>query len=198
MQETTLPSWSARLPVYRPPGSAWDDLLSLVAHHYRLHAQAVDFIGPFNSKQRGSGGAYVPPTRDQLKLVIRQGKINDFTYQAFVSSLIRFCEKTKGTRALPTPHPSTIHSIQLAPPTFELQHSGPGVTALKVMGISDPIFIKGAGQPERTKFVILRPRLSKLGTASATNWEVLLFQDAHGYIPEWTDSHLNPRYAGVL
>lgn len=197
--DSYLPRWSVRLDAARPPQEpGFTDLLSLLPHHYRLHSQAVDFLGPYNSRQRGGSGPYLPPTKDDLRAVIRQGAVNDFTYQAFIGSLVRFCEVTKGARALPTPHPSVIHSIQLPRPAFEL-HSGPaGDTMVQLIGIEVPLVVKGLRQPGDVKLVIVRPKLSKLGTPSATNWEVLFFREALGYIPDWVDTALNPRYSGIF
>lgn len=199
MTESTLPRWSVRLDAHRPPEEpGFSDLLPLIAHHYRLHTQAVDFLGPYNSRQRSGPGPYLPPSREQLREVIRQGAVNDFTYQAFISSLIRFCEVTKGTRALPTPHPSVIHSIQLPLPAFELQPGHSGDTIIQLIGLEVPLLVKGLRQAGDVKLIIVRPKLSKLGTASARNWEVLFFRQPLGYIPDWVDTHLNPRYAGIL
>lgn len=197
--ETTLPRWAVRLDAARPPTEpGFHDLIPLVGHHYKLHTQAVEFLGPYNAKQRGPNRAYLAPSRDQLKQVIRQGPVNDFTYSAFIASLERFCEATKGTRALPTPHPSVIHSIQLPLPAFELTHAGAGDTMVKLIGVEVPLLVKGLRSPADVRFIIVRPKLSKLGTASAKEWEVLFFNQAMGYIPDWVDTQLNPRYAGVF
>lgn len=122
--------------------------------------------------------------------------MNDFSYSAFLNSIIRFCESHKGLRALPAPHPSTIHSIQLPLPAFELKTYG-GETAVNIMGAEAPLIVKGLRDPDSVKFIIARPKLSQLGTASAKNWEVLFYRQALGYIPDWTDSSLNPRYSGI-
>lgn len=200
MTETTLPRWTVRINATRPASSpGFSDLIPLVSHHYSLHVQAVEFLGPFNAKQRGPHASfYLAPTRDQLRAAIRQGQVNDFTYTAFIASLERFCLRTKGLRALPTPHPSVIHSIQLPLPAFELTSGGTGDTMVKLVGVEVPLLVKGLRSPGDVKFIIVRPRLSKLGTASAREWEVLFFNQAHGYIPDWADTALNPRYAGIL
>lgn len=196
--ETSLPRWKVRLDASRPASDpGFSDLIPLVAHHYKLHAQAVDFLGPYNAKQRGAK-MYMAPSKEQLKAVIRQGPVNDFTYQAFINSLVRFCEKTKGTRALPTPHPSVIHSIQLPVPAFALTPGQKDGTIVQLMGIEVPLIVHGLRQPDDIKFVIVRPKLSKLGTASAKNWEVLFFHEPHGYLPEWVDTYLNPRFSGIM
>lgn len=199
MDETNLPRWSVRLDAARPPTEpGFSDLIPLVAHHYKLHAQAVEFLGPYNAKQRGSKIPYMPPSKEQLRSAIRQGSVNDFTYQAFLNSLVRFCETTKGSRALPTPHPSVIHSIQLPVPAFQCTAGSAGDTMIHLIGVEVPLVVKGLRQPDDIRFIIVRPKLSKLGTASAKNWEVLFFREARGYIPEWVDTNLNPRYSGIF
>lgn len=198
--ETDLPKWSLRLEVFRPadePG--FTDIASFLPHHYRLHQEAVDFLGPYNAKQRAVvNGTYVAPSRDQLKRAVRQGRVNDFTYQAFINSLEKFCYQTQGKKALPTPHPSVIHSIQLPLPAFELQQVESGTTIINVIGVKVPFLVKEVKNPSDFKFLILRPKLSKLGTPSIRNWEVMLFKNNLGYIPGWVDTTLNPRWSGIL
>lgn len=197
--ETTLPRWSVRLNATRPSTSpGFSDLIPVLGHHFNLHVQAAEFLGPFNAKQRGATSRpYLPPEKELLKQVIRQGRVNDFSYQAFLSSLIRFCEQHKGHRALPTPHPSVIHSIQLPAPAFVLTQVGSGDTMVEIAGVEAPLVVKGLRQPDEVRFIIARPKLSQLGTASAKEWEVLFWRTNLGYIPEWADSSLNPRYSGI-
>lgn len=194
MNESSLPRWSVRLDAYRPHG--FSDLMPVVAAHYRLHEAAEKFLGPYNARQRSSTFPYHVPDKETLRQLIPQGRVNDVTYFAYLNALIRFCETTKGTRGLPAPHPSTIHSIQLPRPAFELEAVGAGVTMIHIVGVAEPLEVKGLRQPDDVKFIIVRPRLSKLGTASGTNWEVLFFREALGYIPDWADSNLNPRFSG--
>ena len=196
-----LPKWAARLNASRPvdnPG--FTDLLTLLKHHYNLHAQAEAFLGPYNARQRAKGEKflYSAPTNDELKAAIKKGGVNTLTYLAFISSLVKFCEMSKGLRALPTPHPSVVHSIQLPLQAFIITPEKDGVCKVDVAGIETPLFVKGLMHPEQIKFIIVRPKLSKLGTASATNWEILFFRNNFGYIPEWVDSNINPRWAGKL
>lgn len=198
MNEETLPKCSVRLDAHRPAGIfGYTDFLPALKSHYLVHAAAEQFLGPYNAKQRSSSLPYIPPSRDTLRQLIKQGGMNDLSYSALISGLIRFCERHKGLRALPTAHPSTIHSIQLPVGAFTLTTSGSD-TLLHAAGIKDPILVKGLRNKDDVKFVIIRPKLSKLGTASAKNWEVLFFRTAIGYIPEWSDSHLNPRWSGLI
>lgn len=198
MDETNLPRWSVRLDATRPatdPG--FSDLIPLVAHNFKMVAQAAEFLGPYNARQR-SATRYTAPDKETLRQLIRQGGVNDFSYFAFLNSLVRFCETTKGMRALPTPHPSVIHSIQLPQPAFELHSASGGDTMVQIAGTKVPLIVRGLRQPDEVKFIIVRPKLSTLGTASAKNWEVLFFRQALGYIPDWVDSNLNPRFSGIL
>lgn len=196
MTETSLPRWSVRLDAYRPHG--FGDLIPTLNHHYRVHEAAEKFLGPYNARQRSSGLPYQAPDKETLKQLVRQGGMNDFSYQAYLNSIIRFCERTKGTRGLPAPHPSTIHSLQLPRPAFEFESAGAGSTMVSVIGIVEPLKVQGLRQPDEVKFIIVRPKLSRLGTASASNWEILFFREALGYIPDWADSQLNPRYSGTF
>lgn len=196
--ESTLPRWSVRLNAARPAGNpGFSDLLPVVAHHYKLHEKAVEFLGPYNAKQRGMNKTYHAPDRETLRQLVKQGGVNDFSYSAFLNSIVRFCETTKGNRALPTPHPSAIHSIQLPVPAFECTAGQNGDTMIQIAGVETPLVVKGLRQPDEVKFIIVRPKLSQLGTASAKEWEVLFWRTNLGYVPEWTDSQLNPRYSGI-
>ena len=194
-----LPRWATRLNVLRPFAD-YTDLLELVAKHYRVYCDAENYLSPYNARQRGRD-FYTPPQREDLKSMIKQGGVNDFSYSALLSSLIRFCETTKGNYALPTPHPSVIHSIQVPEPAFSLapvmDKKLPYTHQLLLPG-TEPIYLNGVRNPETIRFVIVRPKLSKLGTAAVKEWEALLFTHNHGYIPYWVDSNLNPRWSGKL
>lgn len=196
MIETSLPRWSVRLDAIREHG--FSDLIPLVSAHYRVHEAVEKFLGPYNARQRSSGNPYQAPDKELLKQLIKPGSMNEFSYQAYINAIIRFCESTKGQRGLPAPHPSTIHSIQLPQPAFELAPGQGGSTMVKIIGIAEPVKVTGLRQPDEVKFIIVRPKLSQLGTASAKNWEVLFYKQALGYIPDWADSQLNPRYSGRL
>ena len=194
MIETSLPRWSVRLDAIREHG--FSDLIPIVNQHYRAHEAAEKFLGPYNARQRNSSMPYRAPDKETLQQLIPSNGMNTFSYAAYINSIIRFCEQTKGTRGLPTPHPSTIHSIQLPLPAFELSSAGGGELDVNVIGVRDSIRVKGLRLPDEIKFIIVRPKLSQLGTASAKNWEILFYRQALGYIPDWADSQLNPRYSG--
>lgn len=196
---TELPRWAARHQVVRPVAD-YSDLMEMVARHFHVYAQAEEYLGPYNARQRGRA-FYTAPDREDLRRAIRQGGMNDVSYSALISSLIKFCETTKGNRALPTPHPSSIHSIQVPQPAFEIAPAtikGMMVTHQLILPGVEPIYLNGVRNPDSIKFVIVRPKLSRLGTASAKEWEALLFTTNPGYIPQWTDSNQNPRWSGIL
>lgn len=197
MIDSSLPRCSVRLNASRPALSGFSDLISMIGHHYNLHVQASELLGPYNARQRAQSH-YLPPTKELLRSSIKQGHVNDFTYLAFITSLVRFCEETKGSRALPTPHPSVIHSIQLPSPAFSLQPGGQSNTIVNISGTSIPLVVGPLRKLDEIKFIIVRPKLSKLGTASVSTWEVLFFRSNLGYIPDWCDTMINPRYAGTF
>lgn len=193
-----LPRWNARLNISRQfPNYA--DLMKLVGVHFSVHQELESFLGPYNARQR-SQKIYRAPTRDDLKSAVRQRSMNDISYNALLSATIRFCEQTHGLRALPTPHPSVIHSIQLPQPAFVIDRAPAGCkmgTHQLLVSGAEPIYIQALRASLTPKFVIIRPRLSKLGTPSVKDWEILLFDTNHGYIPNWVDSAINPRFAGI-
>lgn len=196
---TELPRWSVRLNAVRQI-TDYGDLLSIVSHHYRAYASAENFLAPYNARQRAKS-FYTPPSREELKSAVKQGGMNDVSYFAMIGGFIKWCEDTKGNMALPTPHPSTIHSIQIPEPAFEIApvtKKGMMVTHQLSIPSAAPIFLNGVRNPESIKFVIVRPKLSKLGTPSVKDWEALLFTKNHGFIPQWVDSNLNPRWSGIF
>lgn len=197
MTETTLPRWSVRLDAVRPPGVSFADLLPIITAHYRVAEQVDTYLGPYNARQRSSELPYRPPNKETMEQLIKQGGMNHFSYVAMLNGIIKFCEQHKGNRAVPTPHPSTIHSIQLPLPAFELKQAG-DVTEVHITGSDTPLLVKGLRDIDTVKFIIVRPKLSQLGTASVKNWEILFFRTNIGYIPDWADSNLNPRYSGVF
>ncbi len=192
---TELPRWVARVDASREV-TDFSDLLMLVTRHLSMFTSAETYLSPYNARQR-SKSIYSAPSREELRQIVKSCGVNELTYSAFLSSLVRFCEQTKGLRALPLPHPSTLHSIQLPQGTFEIK-TVDGVSELHVIGGTSPVILKGLRNPDSYRFVILRPKLGRSGTPSATRWEALLFTQNYGYIPMWVDSTINPRWAGQL
>jgi hypothetical protein len=192
---TELPRWVARVDATRAV-TDFSDLLLLVTRHLSMFTSAENYLSPYNARQR-SKSFYTSPSREELRQIVKPCGVNEVTYSAFLSALVRFCDQTKGLRALPLPHPSTLHSIQLPQGTFEISTKD-GVSELSVIGGNSPIVLKGLRNPDTYKFVILRPKLARSGTPSAKNWEALLFSQNLGYVPMWVDSTINPRWAGQL
>lgn len=192
-----IPRWSVRLDASRATNN-FSDLISIVNHHFGVHQAMDEFLGPYNAQQRSSKYPYQAPDKEALKGIIQQNGMNDFSYSAYLNSVIKFCEQHKGQRALPAPHPSIIHSIQLPLPAFELEGEQGGETEVHVAGAEEPLRVKGLRDADTVKFIIVRPKLSQLGTASVKNWEVLFYRHPIGYIPDWVDSQLNPRYSGCF
>lgn len=192
--ERTLPKWSVRLDAQSQFG--FNDLFPIMSSCYRAHENIEKFLGPYNARQRNSTLPYQSPDRETLKQLVPQGRMNDFSYIAMINSIIRFCEDTKGQRAIPTPHPSVIHSIQLPDPAFELETLKNNDTMVSILGSDRTYKISGLRNAKSFKFLIIRPKLGQLGTASGKNWEMLFFHEPYGYIPDWCDSSINPRWAG--
>lgn len=193
-----LPRWNVRLNISRQ-FAEYNDLMKIVGVHFAVHQDLESFLGPYNARQR-SQKIYRAPTRDELKLAVRQRSMNDISYNALLNATIRFCEQTHGLRALPTPHPSVIHSIQLPQPAFLIDKAPAGCkigTHQLLISGAEPVYLPNLRNNFVPKFSIIRPRLSKLGTPSVKDWEVLLFDHNYGYIPNWVDSTINPRFAGI-
>lgn len=172
------------------------ELAPLMSEFYSLQVSIEAFIGPWNARQRDTG-TYVAPTLQELREGIPEGRMGRDMHNAVVGALAKFCEATQGMVGVPAPHPSTIHSIQIPLGFFELTQRGSQAT-LRISGIADSIQLSGVRKLPEIKFLILRPKLNNVGTASNKNWEVLLFADDHQYIPHWADSTMNPRYSGCV
>lgn len=195
MNESSLPRWNVRLDAYNKDG--FNSLSSLVYHHFKVYESLEKFLAPYNARQRSSNFPYKPPSKEALEQAVKIGQMNYFSYTNMINNTIRFCEQNKGMKCLPAPHPTTIHSIQLPQPAFEITEADNGDKIISIAGIDEVITVKKLLAPDNFKFIIVRPRLSKLGTPSASNWEVLFFKPAFGYIVDWCDSNVNPRWAGT-
>ena len=192
--EHSIPTWDFRSDINSEHG--FSDLSKMCAAHYRVYESAYNFIGPYNAKQRNSSLPYVPPERSVLVECIQQRSMNDLTYLGLIGSLIRFCESTRGLRGLPAPHPSVISSIQVPDGAFEFSKNG---TFLNMIGSDHRLILRSPFKAVGSiKHIIVRAKLGKLGTPSATNWEVLAFKRSFGYIPDWADTQINPRFVGQL
>ena len=193
-----LPYFDQRLEAFRPDHLDFSDLSGLVNSHYKVAVDIEKYIGPYNARQRNSQFPYAAPTREDINNSIKSGGMNSATFSLYVTNLIKFCEQTKGMRGLPQPHPSTIHSIQAPESTFSLTPKSNGITMIELMGATSPIFVKGLRNVSAYRFLIVKQRIGKLGTASIKKWDVLFFKQPIGYIPHWVDTTLNTKFSGIF
>lgn len=202
-----------RVDVFRPTTS-FSDVLRVVAANYEMYTRAHEFMGPWIAKQNGN--ALLSPSREVIANAIGKPRnvISHGTYSKFVDSLLDFAVKSNGRKALITPNPTTHHSAQFSTGAFNIVKSDKEVILrddknirkksrtlheLNVFGSDAPLFIENLSVDlDKIKFVILRPKLGKLGTASVTRWEALLFTSKIDYLINHTDSDYNPRYSGIL
>lgn len=206
--------WNVKHDVFRTT-TEFTDLLKIVACYYEMYSKAVTFIGPYIAKQ---GTTFFPPDRDQLKAALGKERpaISFRARSAFVESVIRYISATKGKRTLISPNPSSHHSAQFPAGTFSIkrldmslalrddkgprqpERRGP-IYKLELYGAETPVYLESLMiPPEQIQFLILRPKLGKLGTPSTSRWEVLLYKKPMGYLVEHVDSDLNPRWSGIL
>lgn len=219
MSQDTPARWVARLDALRPLDKhSFDDLARIVASYYEMYSRVAAFVGPWNAKQVGTTFPYQPPEREQLRQVLGRPRpwISERAHTALIEATINFCQKSRGLRQLITPNPVTHHSAQFARSAFSARvtsdtmnfYRAPGTRApevvrncweLQLTGAAAPIYLENVPlRPEDVGFIILRPRLGKLGTPNLSRWEVLLFRQPLGYLIEHVDSELNPRYCGTL
>jgi hypothetical protein len=190
--------WFARYDLTRPTGvKTFSDLLPVLRHHFNMHVSLEQFLGPYNARQRASALPYSAPDRELLKMMVKQGGVNFLSYNGMLSATIEFCQKHKGQRALPLPHPSTIHSIQLPKGAFSLTAKQKH-TEILIPGVETPLLFNSLKNVNDVKFVVVRPRVGRAGTPSADRWEILLFKEQISYMPDWADTEMNTRYAGSL
>jgi len=191
-------NWIARYNLERATKNVgFSDLLPLLRNHFNMHVSLEQYLSPYNARQRSSGLPYCAPEKEALKQIVKPCGVNFITYNAMLTAVIDFCEKHKGLRALPLPHPSTIHSIQLPLNTFELKSTDTH-TELSIAGVQEPLIFQKIRNSKDVKFLIVRPKIGKTGTPTADKWEVLLFTDNISYIPDWADTKMNTRYAGSI
>lgn len=211
--EFVLPSYSLRTSALRPVGETYEDLSAIVKSTYSLYSRIEKVLSPYNAKQSQSNLPYSPPTRQYLMDIIGHRNIStlpDLTVNNMLSSAIRFCEKFKGKRQLPIPHSSTHHSIHYSESQFLItkfddqewhEISGSKRTGKNIYKITlenvNPIYVEDF-RPQHYKFIIVRQKLSKTGVPSNNLWEILFFKPNYGFIIDWIDADINPRWAGVL
>lgn len=206
-------NWDAKSDVFRST-SDFSDLLKIVSAYYDMYSKIADFIGPWIAKQRGM--IFLSPEKEQLKTILGKDRpsISFRAKSAFLDSLIYFLDKHKGHKTLITPNPSTHHSAQFPEGTFEVKEVKQQVFArvgknikpltgkiyeIYFAGAEFPVYVQNPRIPlEQVKFIILRPKMGKLGTANVSKWEVLLYRRKINYIVDHVDSNVNPRFSGII
>jgi len=205
------PRWNARCDIIRP-NKSYDDLLRIVAAYYEMYEKGAKFLTPYISRQNSSNLPFMPPDKDVVKDVMGKHRpiMHSVIYHGFINELISFAEKTKGSRAMIQPHHTTHHSAQFSSGTFSIekvnnnatnstQHLRKSLHKITVFGSDVPFYVENMQlNVDDVNFIIVRPKLGKLGVASVLHWEVLLYKSYHSYIINHVDSDLNPKYAGRL
>jgi len=205
--------WNAKHDAFRSAAD-YSDLLKVVACYYEMYSKCVNFMGPWIAKQQQL--TFLPPDKEDIKAALgkERAAISFRARSAFVEAVVQHTIKTRGKKALITPNPSTHHSAQFPSGTFQITAINENKPVLKddkgvrqkaalihqidFFGAEYPVYIENLRlPPEQIRFIILRPKLGKLGMPSVTRWEVLLFKNPHGYLVDHVDSHLNPRWAGI-
>jgi hypothetical protein len=220
-RDTDLPpqnQWVQRSDAYRSKEvRSFYDLLDIIEGTYRVYSKLYETIGPWNAKQVSSTSTfpYSAPSREYIMMAIKNKPrfLGDLVFNAMINATIRFCETNKGKRQLITPHPSSHHSAHFPEGTFKIRkitenfpainkthntHFKPSnIAEITLDGVQHPIYIENI-RDKPIKYIIVRPKLGKLGTANVENWEVLLYSKNFGFHIEHVDSNLNPRYSGIV
>ncbi len=204
-------AWNSKLDVFRPDNN-YSDLIKIVACYYEMYSKAVEYVGPWIAKQRGM--TFLSPDKVEIKDFLGKDR-PQMSFRAkscFVDGVIEFLNKHKGKKTLITPSPSSHHSAQFPKGTFEFSlmdapvfnmarnaNSTGKIYRIDFAGAEQPVFLENLRlQPNDIKFIILRPKLGKLGTPNILRWEVLLYKKPHGYLIDHTDSQLNPKWSGIF
>lgn len=211
-QDTTR--WAAKHDVFRQT-TDFADLMRIVASHYEMYVKAVQFVGPWVSKQNGSMLPFMAPDREEVKTALGKPRaiVNFLAHSSFVEGIHRFLLTSKGRKALINPNPTTHHSAQFPAGTFEvkkvdviplrddrgIRKSVKSLHRIDFAGAESSVFIENLSlDPSSIQHIIVRPKLGKLGTPSVNRWEVLLYRNKTGYMVEHVDSDLNPRWSGIM
>jgi hypothetical protein len=215
MSEHLTPRWAAKHDLYRTAQYPdFGDLLRVVTAYYELYYRAAEFVAPYVSRQASSHLPFMPPEKDELRSAIGKVRpqLSARAHSAFLEAVCAHIAKSKGRRTMITPNPTTHHSAQFPSGTFNLKkvvdktdiqlHRRQALGELHeltVFGGDAPVYIEGLKLPTETiQFIIVRPKLGKLGTASVDRWEALFYRQSLGYLVDHVDSDLNPRYSGKL
>lgn len=205
--------WTAKHDVYRPT-TDFSDLLKIVSCYYEMYSRCVTFMGPWIAKQHGI--AFLPPEKEDIKAALGKERpyVSFRARSAFIEAVVQHTTRTRGKKALITPSQSTHHSAQFPSGTFQItqvledkptlrddksiRSNAKVLHRIDFFAAEQPVFIENLRfPPEQIRFIIVRPKLGKLGMPSVNRWEVLLYKQQHGYLVEHVDSNLNPRWAGI-
>lgn len=202
-----------RIDALRPPSHSWEDAYSAVTGTFLMHKLIFEALSPYNSKQLGNNKPYVPPSLDYLKMVVKRKPkaMSQITFDNMLFAVRRFAEEHKTNKQLAYPDPVTLHSAHFPEGTFSISEIRVEEW-LKIVGvrpylpssvhkfsftcIDQPIYAENY-RPDNHKYIILRPKLSKLGVPMLANWEMLFFKKNHGFFLDRVDAEINPRYAGL-
>jgi hypothetical protein len=194
----TGPRWAARLDAKKASGD-YGDLLRVVASYYEMYGRGYQFLSPWINRNRDAT-MVIPPDKDTMSNALGKPRANihHIARRNFVDALYNFACQSKGKKQLINPDPATHHSAQFPAGSFSIRHVGKE-SHIDLFGCSEPLIVSGLQLPlDSISFIIVRPKLGKLGTASVTRWEVLFYRTPHGYLIDHVDSTLNPRWAGIM
>lgn len=205
MSEIILPRWNSRHDLSREDRSPnFSDIAGVMVNNFYFYEILYNAVAPYEARQRDvdedgqRNSPYVPLTVNQLKEMIRKPAfISKEIYDGALRGISEWCALNQGNFALPVPHPTTIHSIQLPKGTFNLTRNGDTHT-LEISGCKARFYIQKLSNAAKIKHLIVRPKSNASGTPNLAIWEVLTFNDDFGYIPLWVDSTANPRFAGTI
>lgn len=194
----TGPRWAARHDARRVSGD-YSELLRVVASSYEMYDKGYRVLSPWINRTRDASFA-IPPDKETLAQATKPRTVIHHTvHTSFVDALYNFAVQSKGKRQMINPDPATHHSAQFIKGTFRLEANGGFETQVYLHGCSEPLIVSGLQlSRESVSFIIVRPKLGKLGTASATNWEILFYKQNPGFLIDHVDSNLNPRWAGIM
>lgn len=193
----TGPRWAARCDARSGSGD-YSEFLRVVACSYEMYDKGYRILSPWINRTRDASLA-IPPDKSTLAQATKpRSAIHHTVHTSFVDALYNFAVQSKGKRQMINPDPATHHSAQFVKGTFTLKQVN-HLTQVHLHGCSAPLIVSGLQLPlESVNFIIVRPKLGKLGTASATNWEVLFYKQSPGFLIDHVDSNLNPRWAGIM
>ena len=192
------------------------ELNTNLVQHYYMYEKNYEYISAWIN--RNFNKDFIPLDRDVIRDIVNSNTskcISEKQRNMIIDGFYNYIVKTKGRRTLITPSPTAVHSIQYGRGQFRVTLATPSeidkiqspivlgkdpVFKVMVDCVKTPLFFTDSRirRSDDIKFIILRPKIGKLATPSALNWEILVHRMDKGYIVTHVDSNLNPRYAGVL